>query len=912
MKKKLLKLKVITGLCLAWVIISSSLLKAQAPVTMTFTHTGAQQTFTVPSCVGSMTITAWGAVGATGGGSGSAGANGGAVRGVITATPGQVMYFNVGGQGSVTAGGFNGGGAGGVSSSNSGGGGGGASDVRVVGNALSNRIIVAAGGGGGGGSTTFLPTGGSGGGGSAFTSATGFGGAGAGGCAIGTNGAESGGTATSYGSGGGGAGFSSGGAGGGQPSSTTGGYGCTGALGAGGAGGGTSFICGGATGGINGGGGGGGGYYGGGGGMTGTGGCNGGGGGGSSYISPLFSSPGFTAGTSAGHGTIIITYAFNGPGVTVSGYPAVCSGSSTALTAGSVSSYTWLPVGSFAGSNSAGITVSPTSNTTYTVNGTNSIGCLSSTVITVTVNTGGAPVLSVSNPSNNLCLGRTATLTASGALTYTWTGGVTNGVPFAPSVTSSYTVAGQNGCGTTTAVTTITIAPLPVSSLATPTVVCGGSTTTLVAVSSVGGYTWQPLGIPGQSVVVSPTATTVYTVTASDGTCSGVSNVTVVALPVPTIGAVTSSSIVCENSTITLSASGGISYTWTPGGIGGTITANPNAPTLYQVVGSNSLGCTSAANVIVLTNPSPTIIAATANPLICMGGSAVLTSNGALTYTWVNGPANSNYIVSPQTTSSYTVTGVNSGGCSDTKVITVSVFSPSVNVTSVGSSICPGGTATLIASGANSYTWSNSLGNNPSVLVTPLVNTTYTVSAKTTSNTVSCLSSNTVLISLFNTPTITIVATKTVMCRKDANAILTAQGGTAYVWNNAATTTTINASSASAINTTYSVTGTDNNGCVNTGTILIKVLTCTGIAELNGSQNTINVYPNPSNGEFTISSENTISVKLINQIGQEIRVINLSSQNDHKVSVSDLPSGVYFIVGQNQTEKLNQKIVITR
>ena len=84
-------------------------LSAQAPVTTTFVHTGTVQQFIVPPCTGNMTITMWGAAGAAGGSGGGSGASGGVVRGVITATPGSIMYFYVGGQGSVTAGGFNGG-----------------------------------------------------------------------------------------------------------------------------------------------------------------------------------------------------------------------------------------------------------------------------------------------------------------------------------------------------------------------------------------------------------------------------------------------------------------------------------------------------------------------------------------------------------------------------------------------------------------------------------------------------------------------------------------------------------------------------------------------------------------------------------------------------------------------------------
>src|SRR5438874_604497 len=118
----------------------------QTTVTQTFLYTGGVQSFTVPSaCAPSMTIQAFGASGSAGGTGGPAGALGGGVTSIMTAISGQVFYVNVGGTGSVTAGGFNGGGAGGVSSTSSGGGGGGASDIRMGSNAIGNRIIVAAG-----------------------------------------------------------------------------------------------------------------------------------------------------------------------------------------------------------------------------------------------------------------------------------------------------------------------------------------------------------------------------------------------------------------------------------------------------------------------------------------------------------------------------------------------------------------------------------------------------------------------------------------------------------------------------------------------------------------------------------------------------------------------------------------------
>ena len=131
------------------------------PCTETFNYTGAEQTWIVPDGVLFIEIQCWGAQGGRGWingslSSGSAGL-GGYSEGRLAVTPGETLYFYVGGQGGSTAaigtGGFNGGGTADDSdydNDDSGGGGGGASDVRRGGNSLSNRKIVAGGGGGGG------------------------------------------------------------------------------------------------------------------------------------------------------------------------------------------------------------------------------------------------------------------------------------------------------------------------------------------------------------------------------------------------------------------------------------------------------------------------------------------------------------------------------------------------------------------------------------------------------------------------------------------------------------------------------------------------------------------------------------------------------------------------------------------
>lgn len=618
-----------------------------------------------------------------------------------------------------------------------------------------------------------------------------------------------------------------------------------------------------------------------------------------------------TAGYQTGAGRVVITSLCN-INLTSSGSnslaPSICAGTSLTLTTDAVSNYTW----STGNTTNTSIVVSPGTTTTYSVIGTSTANCVASAAITVTVSAG-LPVLSITTSTNNLCLGKSATVTASGALTYTWSGGLVNAQSFTPAVTTSYTVSGQNGCGTSTAVTTITVAPLPVTAIVSPTSVCAGSTATLTAASAVTGYTWSPGPLIGITAVVGPIANTIYTVIASDGICAGTTTVSLSTKPVPTVAVVASASVVCDGAPVTLTASGAISYSWTTPAntTGSVITANTNGPTLYNVIGTNAVGCTSSANQVVLTNPSPTVNITTNKSIVCAGGAVNLLAggSGATSYAWTNGPATAGYTVNPAFTTTYVVTGTGLG-CSTSKSITISVIIPTLNVVTSNTSICNGGSATLTASGANTYSWVGfSTGAN--LVVTPAVSTVYTVNAVTTVSANNCPSTANINLTVFSNPTISIAATKTVMCKPDAGPKLTASGAVTYTWNTTATTSTVNVSPTTT-NNTYTVTGTDANGCVNTSVITIKVNTCTGLNGVIANENTLVVYPNPSNGEFTITGDSDISLKIVNELGQEVSSIKLSAQNDHKVSVSNLANGIYFIVGQNENGAVNQKIIVSK
>jgi hypothetical protein len=72
------------------------------------------------------------------------------------------------------------------------------------------------------------------------------------------------------------------------------------------------------------------------------------------------------------------------------------------------------------------------------------------------------------------------------------------------------------------------------------------------------------------------------------------------------------------------------------------------------------------------------------------------------------------------------------------------------------------------------------------------------------------------------------------------------------------------------------------------------VSSCNGIAE-NTSTSLIKVYPNPSNGQFFISSESAVTLRLINTLGQVIRLIELNSENGYSMEVTNLAKGLYYL-----------------
>ena len=847
---------------------------------VTVTGNGIQQ-FTVPT-TGVWKIEARGASGYPFG----AGGRGAIIYGEVNLNAGDVLKIVVGQIGNFCTSGGN----------LQYGGGGGSFVAR-----LNNTPLVIAGGGGGSHASTYTPSTADG-----TISTSGNTGAGS---TSGTGGTGGGGGAASS-SANGGAGFYGDGGGTTGPAlsftngASGGNVGCSpyanGGVGGFGGGGGTQSY-------NNNRGGGGGGYSGGGGGQLGQPACWGGGGG------------SFNAGTNqlnlsgantASNGLVILTEGCNmnlslGTNTSVNiTATTICAGQTLTLTNTGVSNYSWST-----GASTSSIVVTPSASIVYTLSALTASNCTTSRSISVTVNSG-LPALSIANTAtSSICLGRAVTLTASGANSYTWSGGVTNGNSFTPSTTANYVVTGQNACGTATAQTSVTVAPLAVTAITTNSAVCAGQTTSLIATAAVSGFTWIPFNYTGSTVVVNPAVNTIYTVTASDGTCAGTATVSVQALPIPTISTVASATNICQGTSVNLSATGANSYTWQPGNAtGSSISAIPSAPILYTVTGTGNNGCTNNAFQIVIVNASPTLAINTTDPLICKGGSATLSISGANTYTWSNSANTASIVVNPTLSTTYTVIGQDANtNCLSTTTITVDVFNPTISV-SGNTAVCSGNSATLQASGANSYLWSNG-APSAITIVTPSANTVYSVSALTNSGSINCPSSASIQVVINPNPTITIVASNSVVC-KGETCTVTASGAQTYSWNTGNTAATVNVTSSLVTTVNYSVTGTNSLGCSNSNSISVKVNACVGLDEQTLTNDVIDIFPNPSKGQVTIQTSAPVQISVFNQLGQLLLTKRINAEEENKLVLKDLKAGVYLIAIENGREKLNRKIIV--
>jgi hypothetical protein len=415
--------------------------------------------------------------------------------------------------------------------------------------------------------------------------------------------------------------------------------------------------------------------------------------------------------------------------------------------------------------------------------------------------------------SATICAGQTATISANTTLTnptFSWAPGgmTTQTVTVSPGSTTVYTVTvnGLNPANTPTSVVgtgTVTVtSPVPITVSPSSSTICLGQSVSLSS-TGPGPFAWTASSganpASAANVTVTPSSTISYTVVSGVGTCTAQAVATVSISATPSISITPSLTSICAGQSAVLSSSGSAPFVWTASSgtnpaSAATVTVTPSVTTTYTVL-SGAGTCTATAVATVSITSIPVVSITPSISSICAGQSAVLSSSGSAPFIWTassgTNPASAATVtVSPLVTTSYTVLS-GTGTCTASAVATVSVgTTPSINITPSNTVICLGESASLSVSGVGPFTWTASMGVNPTsaanVTVTPNVTTTYTV----LSGTGACTTTALATVSIAPVAPINITPSNTIICLGE-NTILSSTGTGPFVWSTGASTSSI-------------------------------------------------------------------------------------------------------------------------
>lgn len=434
--------------------------------------------------------------------------------------------------------------------------------------------------------------------------------------------------------------------------------------------------------------------------------------------------------------------------------------------------FTWTNAAGLSATNIAQPIANPTLTTTYTLTTTNACGTTSDEV---TVNVVPGPIAPTINASPNVvCVSGSSTLSVTplaGAFAR-WYNLPVGGTPLfvgnnfvTPIITvnTTYYAEYQIGqCVSARTAFTLTVSgnPVVIVNPANPTT-CAGAPINLTA-SGASVYNWSLSNTlsssSGTTVTSTPFVTTTYTITGTSAAGCQTTITKTVIVPIVNLQVAPSTSYICSGSSTVLTASGAVSYVWTPNtaiipnNTSATITVSPTVTTVYTVTGVEANGCTTQKTTSVIILPPITTAITPNNPVICAGQSISITASGASTYTWapatgLSATTGATVLANPATTTVYTVTGT-TNGCTNNFVFTVTVKpTPTVTIAPSPAYSCTGAPANVTATGATSYVWLPNTALSPNntsatVAASPTTNTIYTVTGTTNG----CTSQSTVTV----------------------------------------------------------------------------------------------------------------------------------------------------------------------
>jgi gliding motility-associated-like protein len=397
--------------------------------------------------------------------------------------------------------------------------------------------------------------------------------------------------------------------------------------------------------------------------------------------------------------------------------------------------------------------------------------------------------------------------------------------------------------------------------------ICGTEPVTLFGPPNATSYTWNT-GETSQDIVINdPGSYNVNVVPVQGAQCSVTLSIDIDGAPNPVADFSASPLLICAGNDITFTDNSTVSegsiatWSWNFGdGIStspgsGDVTGvtnttgtfaipvhvydNPGDYTVELTVTTDG-GCSNSTTIQITVQDAPTI-GAGPDQFLCSGDTFTPQGEGGVNYTWDSGLTNGQGIEVEAGQFTYTVTGFDAIGCSSTATVTIFVDESPVLDAGLNQAICIGEEVTLSGSGAPTYTWTG--GITDGVPFSPTETTVYEVSYTSPNG---CTGTDQVTVTVNSLP---VIDGNDVTVCAGQNIVLNGTGGVSYEWSDDVVNGQPFTQDPGTQN--YTVTGTDANGCVNTGTVTV----------------TVNDYPNaaftvdPQTGmppmEVTITNETT-------------------------------------------------------
>ncbi|MFH2144357.1 MAG: gliding motility-associated C-terminal domain-containing protein, partial [Bacteroidota bacterium] len=579
---------------------------------------------------------------------------------------------------------------------------------------------------------------------------------------------------------------------------------------------------------------------------------------------------------------------------------AICNGNSTTIDA---SGSTGNPVLTYDWDNGLGAgvshSVSPLSNTTYTVTATDGNSCTNTDAVVVTVNA--LPSVNA-GIDQTVCTGTAVTLSGSGATSYIWDNGLTNGTPFTALSTITYTVTGTdgNGCSNTDQVI-VTVNALPIVSftgLNSP--YCAGDPQFNIVGNQAPSGTYTPAFIDNGdgTATIDPTVAEIYNITYSytDGNGCLASDVQQLTInEIPSVNSLLITDItVCAapyDGEITVTATGGAGvYDYSIDG--GTYSSNNTFTGLnvgaYTISILDTNSCSLDTIVTVNNNAGFNIDSIIVSEILCFGDTnAQLTiyAQDAVIYSIDNGTTyGSDSIFYNLGAGTYNIMAQDAGSCIDISIINISEPSSLELNTSFTNESCNGsnGTAEVNVTGGiipYNYLWSN---DSTDYIITNLSAGNYSVTVTdnngcSTDTSLTIINDGGILSTSFTNIT-------DVDCYGNSTGSgtiqVTGSGTYTYLWSNGDTTATTSGIPAG----TYFMTVSDLFGCSGFDTLLI-----TQPAILSYSDSIVNVTCHGyNNGQIYLNVTGGTPSYSYSWIGP-------NSFSSTSANISNLSHGGYYV-----------------